>query len=107
MTKKKLSLPRITAVLLSLLVVCHAQQTGVSSRKIILRLLNGKTGKPIRRHDVTNIWLGDAKTFSLQEPDSRGEIIVDVTNVQPFEIRVHLGNYVDCRLKDIRPVVGR
>jgi hypothetical protein len=96
-----MTLPRIAVVLLSLLVVCPAQQTGVSSGKIILRMLNGKTGKPIWRHDVTNIWLGDAKQFSLQRTDAKGEIVIvmDIGNIHPFEIGVMPSTYADCRFK--------
>ena len=94
-----MKLSRIAAVLLSLLVVCAGQQAGDGSGKIILRMLNGKTGKPIWRHDVTNVWLGDAKEFSLQRTDGKGEIVIDVRNVQPFEIRVLPSTYADCRFK--------
>jgi hypothetical protein len=90
---------RIAVVLLTLLVVCPAQQEGQSSGKIIVRMLNGRTGKPIRRKDNINVWLGDAKTFSLLLTDAKGEITIDIGNIQPFEIRVHPGNYVDCRFK--------
>jgi hypothetical protein len=90
---------QIAVVLLSLLVVCPTQQTGASSGTIILRMLNGKTGKPIK-HDLTNIWLGDAATFSLVQTNSKGEITINIGNVQPFEIRVLPGNHVDCRSID-------
>ena len=48
---------------------------------------------------VTNVWLGDAKEFSLQRTDGKGEIVIDVRNVQPFEIRVLPSTYADCRFK--------
>src|SRR5580658_3496243 len=94
-----MNLSRISVVLLSLLVICPAQQTSVNTGKIILRMLNGKTGKPIRRHDVTNVWLGDAKEFSLQRTDAKGEIVVEISNVHPSEIRVLPSTYADCRFK--------
>jgi hypothetical protein len=94
-----MKLSRIGIVLLSLLVLCPAQQTSVGSGKIILRMLNGKTGKPIRRPDIANIWLGDAKELSLQRTDAKGEIAIDIGDVHPFEIRFLPDTYADCRYK--------
>jgi hypothetical protein len=92
-----MKLSQIAAVLLSLLVTCPAQQGGEVSGKIVLRILNGKTGKPIWRHDYPNIWLGNAAV--KQRTDSRGEIIIDVSNAQPPEIRFLPNTYFDCRSK--------
>jgi len=71
----------------------------MSSGKIILRMLNGKSGKPIWRHDLTNVWLGDEKSYSLHRTDSKGEIVIDFSNVEPFEIRILPSTYADCRFR--------
>jgi hypothetical protein len=70
-----------------------AQDAG--SSKIVVRLLNGKNGKPLR-NEYPNIWLGNASGIN-PKTDANGEITVDISRVQPRTVRV-LGNYyVDCR----------
>jgi hypothetical protein len=93
-----MNVSKMAVLLLLLLVVCPAQQEAAVAGKIVLRMLNGKTGKPIWRHDYANIWLGNAAVFN-RSTDSRGEVIIDVSNVQPPEIRFLPNTYFDCRSK--------
>jgi hypothetical protein len=88
----------VAGVLLSLLSVCSAQQTTGSSAKVIIRLLNGKNGKPIRRHDTANVWLGDSDNQLLQT-GPKGEITIDASNARPFEVRFLPNTYFDCRFQ--------
>jgi len=92
-----MKLPQMAAALFSLLIACPAQQTSVDVSEIVLRLVNGKDGKAIR-NEVPNIKLGDAKPIGPRT-DSEGEIVVDISNVRPFEIRVRPNLYFDCRFK--------
>src|SRR5208337_4381848 len=94
---KPMKLPQMVAVLFSLLVVSSAQQTGVGASKIVSRLVNGKNGKAIR-NEAPNINLGGADPI-LPRTDSKGEITVDISNVQPFEARVRPNYYFDCHFK--------
>jgi len=59
-------------------------------------LLNGKNGKPIK-DERPNIWLGNAKDDILQWTDSKGEILLEIDQAQPREIRVRGNFYVNCR----------
>jgi hypothetical protein len=73
-----------------------AQQTSVPeavANKIIVQLLNGKNGKPIKR-ESPNIWLGNAKDPTNPQTDSKGEILL--------EIKLSGNYYVDCRLRGNR-----
>jgi hypothetical protein len=88
----------VAGVLLLLLPLCPAQETAGSSAKVIIRLLNGKTGKPIRRHDTANVWLGDGDNQLLQT-GPKGEITIDASNVRPSEIRFLPNTYFDCRFQ--------
>jgi hypothetical protein len=93
-----MKLTHIFAVMLSLLVVCPARQTGAGASKIVLRLLDGKNGKAIK-NEYPNISLGHAGPNWAARTDFKGEIIVDISNVQLFEIRVRPNYYFDCRFK--------
>ena len=88
----------MAAMLLLLPVACSAQQTNASPGKVVIRILNGKTGKPARRHDSNNVWLGDGDNLLLQS-SPKGEIMVDVGNARPFEIRFTPNTYFDCRFQ--------
>ena len=88
------------AALLGALVAveCSAKQTSVpkpTAKKIIVQLLNGKNGKPIK-DERPNIWLGNLKDDILQWTDSKGEILLEIDRAQPREIRVRGNSYVDC-----------
>ena len=88
------------ALLLSILVGVQsaaqqptAQDAGFG--KIVVRLLNGKNGRPLR-NEYPSIWLGNASGIN-PKTDANGQITVDISRVQPRTVRV-LGNYyVDCR----------
>jgi len=71
---------------------CPAQQG-----QIVIRLLNGKTGKPIRDKSF-NVWLGDGGMLLL-DTDRKGEIRLDIANVKPREVRVNPNTRFDCRSK--------
>jgi hypothetical protein len=68
---------------------------GAEKIKIIVRLLNGKNGKPIK-HEFPNIWLGDAK-FPTSPQAEKGDVNLEIGAIQPREIRVMPNYYVDCR----------
>lgn len=78
--------------LLAVAVLCQGQQN-----KIVIRLLNGKTGKPIRNKSF-NVWIGDGGMLLLNT-DRRGEISLDVSNVPPREVRISPNTRFDCRSK--------
>ena len=73
-------------------ILCSAQNTS----SIVIRLVNGKNGKPIVDKQV-NIELG--KSEISRDPDSQGEIVLDILNVEPRELRVRPNNDFDCRFK--------
>jgi hypothetical protein len=86
---------KLSHILLSTLLfcaVCPAQQSIIT-----IRLLNGKNGKPITDRDF-NIWLGNSNNL-LRDTDLRGEIKMDVTDVNPRKIRVLPDFRFDCRSK--------
>lgn len=85
--------PPIAVALLSLVVLSPAQQ---SNRKIVLQLLNGKNGKPIRDENI-NVWLGNVQSWPTA--DSQGEVMLDFSHAQPSEIRVMPNYRFDCRFK--------
>jgi hypothetical protein len=74
-------------------ILCSAQNTS----SIVIRLLNGKNGKPIIDKQL-NVRLGTSGTIS-RDPDSQGEIVLDILNVEPRELRVRPNNDFDCRFK--------
>ena len=69
-------------------------------KTITLRILNGRSGKPVR-NEFPNIWVAAATFHLVPAPrtDSKGEVVVDITEAQPYEIRVSPNYYVDCRFK--------
>ena len=73
-------------------ILCPAQNTS----SIVIRLVNGKNGKPIVDKQV-NVELG--KSEISRDPDSQGEIVLDILNVEPRELRVRPNNDFDCRFK--------
>jgi len=73
--------------------LCPAQNTP----SIVIRFLNGKNGQPIRDKQVT-IGLGKGGAVS-RDADSEGEIVLDLPNVEPRELRVRPDDYFDCRFK--------
>jgi hypothetical protein len=70
--------------------VCLAQQTAIT-----VRLVNGKNGKAIT-DKAFNIWLGNSFE-GLHDTDAKGEIKLDVTNIEPRKIRVLPDFRFDCR----------
>jgi hypothetical protein len=70
-----------------------------TTRTVTVRLLNGKNGKPIKNENP-NIWIGDAARPSNRYTNSRGEIVVSVTDTRSQELRVLPDWYSDCRFKD-------
>jgi hypothetical protein len=66
--------------------------------RIILKILNGKTGWPIWT-EFPNVWLGGAN--SPQDPPPRanwrGEIKLDIPASGPREVRVLPNWFIDCR----------
>lgn len=92
----------ITSVMYALAIaLSFSQQISVPKadvNKIVVRVLNGKNGKPIK-HDTPNIWLG-SETHINPKTDSNGEIVVDIREVDPKEIRVMPNVYADCRFRD-------
>ena len=77
------------SILLLVSGLCPAQQT-----RIVIRLLNGKNGHPIRDASV-NVWLGN--NYSLPIPDSRDEIDLDAAGAEPRTLRVAPNMRLDCR----------
>ena len=81
----------IAAALMILLAsACSAQES-----TIILRLLNGRTGKPITDRSF-NVWLGSSGNV-LHDTNSSGEIKLDVAKITPPSIRVLPDHRFDCR----------
>jgi hypothetical protein len=92
----------MAALLVAIVAVeCFAQQTSApnsTSNEIILQLLNGKNGKTIK-DESPSIWLGNDKWFinPIPRTDSKGEILLEIGQAKPQEIRVMGNYYVDCR----------
>ena len=64
--------------------------------KILIRLLNGKNGRPIN-HEGLAIVLGENPQKDFRT-DSKGELIVDLSNSHSRDIRAWMFTYyVDCR----------
>jgi len=68
-------------------------------RTIIVQVLNGKTGKPIKG-EAPNIWIGNVKDPVNPRTDSKGEIALEIGQAQPAEIRVMGNYYMDCRRRE-------
>jgi len=98
-----MTLFRMTSVACFLAIVLFPmQQASVPKagvNKIVLRVLNGKSGKPIK-HDSPSIWLGNTQHPMNPPTDSKGEIMVDIHEAEPREIRVMPNWYADCRFRD-------
>ena len=84
---------RIVLLFLLVTILCTAQ----SPPTIVIRFLNGKSGKPVRDKQVT-VGLGKSGAV-FRDADSKGEIVLDVPNVEPRELRVRPDDYFDCRFK--------
>ena len=84
---------QIALSLLLLTILCPAQNTP----SIVIRFLDGKNGEPMRDKQVT-IGLGKPGTIT-RDADSKGEIVLDIPNVEPRELRVRPDLYFDCRFK--------
>lgn len=76
----------------------QAPSANDAAQVITVRLLNGKTGKPIK-NDRPNIWFGDAKDPINPHISSNGEAVVSVNDAQFQELRVAPNQYADCRFK--------
>ncbi|MGB7285142.1 MAG: hypothetical protein WBE13_22985, partial [Candidatus Acidiferrum sp.] len=78
----------------------HTQTKSSEPRttKIVIRILNGKTGWPIW-DELPNIWIGAARSPFDPPPRTnwRGEITVEVPATGPREVRFTPNWYVDCR----------
>jgi hypothetical protein len=66
--------------------------------RVVLRILNGKTGWPIWA-ELPNVWLGGANSPIDPPPRTnlRGEIKLEVPASGPHELRFLPNWYVDCR----------
>ena len=86
--------------LIACCLLCAAQQHRPSVAEgdtLIIRLLNGKTGKPVK-NSVINVWLEDTQVAALNPTtDSNGEIHLRTANAQRKTLRFLPGNSVDCR----------
>lgn len=86
--------------------LAHQRQraaAGVGRQKIIVRMLNGKNGKPVRNENP-NLWIGSLGNLAGLRgshlgftTDSKGEFVLDVTDAQPRELRISPDYFVDCR----------
>ena len=81
---------------------CPAQNASheVALRKITIRLLNGKTGKPVK-NDTPSIWFDDAKSPIFPRMIADGEGVIEVNNSQFREMRIFPSENVDCRYKGV------
>jgi hypothetical protein len=88
--------------LIACFLLCAAQQHPPSVAEgdtLIIRLLNGKTGKPVK-NSVINVWLEDAQIAALNPTtDSNGEIHLRIADAQSRTLRFLPGDSVDCRYK--------
>jgi hypothetical protein len=69
-----------------------------TTQVVKVRLLNGKTGKPIK-NDTPNVWFDDAKDRSNPQTNSNGEVVVSLNDAQFQDLRVLPNLYADCRFK--------
>jgi hypothetical protein len=78
----------------------HAQSKNNEphTTRVVLRILNGKTGWPIWA-ELPNVWLGGANSPVDPPPRTslRGEIKLEVPATVPRELRFLPNWYVDCR----------
>jgi hypothetical protein len=61
-----------------------------------IRILNGKTGKPVT-DELPNIWFDDAKDAFGIPTNAEGEIKVPIGKPEPQNVRFLPNHYVDCR----------
>jgi|HubBroStandDraft_6_1064221.scaffolds.fasta_scaffold159516_3 hypothetical protein len=66
--------------------------------RVVLRILNGKTGLPVWA-ELPNVWLGGANSPIDPPPRTnlRGEIKLEMSDAGPRELRFLPNWYVDCR----------
>jgi hypothetical protein len=88
-----------TALLFSLAgILCPAEQPNTSNpavNEIIVRVLNGTDGKPIK-NEVLGVLLGNGRPKNYRT-DRNGEVFLSIAGVQTREIQVWLTNfYIDC-----------
>jgi hypothetical protein len=62
---------------------------------VAIRFLNGKNGKPISDKQVT-VQFGKGASL-YRDADSKGEIVLDIPDGGPRELRVRPDDYFDCR----------
>jgi hypothetical protein len=88
----------------------HAQskKTEPQSKRVVLRILNGKTGWPIWA-ELPNVWLAGANSPIDPPPrtDLRGEIKLDVPAAGPRELRFLPNWYIDCRVSGDQMAGGK
>ena len=79
---------------------CFAQNTTDTSTKvtIVVRFLNGKTGKPIT-NDTPNVWFDDSPLPTNHHTDGNGEVVLSMPSPLPLAIRALPNRYADCRSK--------
>jgi len=80
------------------LVHSQAKNSDPHTTKVVLRILNGKTGWPIWA-ELPNVWLGGADSPIDPPPRTnlRGEIKVELLATDPRELRFLPNWYADCR----------
>ena len=79
--------------------LCSAQTVkDGDTRAVKVRLLNGKTGKPVK-NDPLNIWFGSETHPIYPATNSDGEAVVKINAAQYQEIRVMASVHADCRFK--------
>src|SRR5947209_16774343 len=84
--------------LFAMAVICCPQQSSgqrTTTTTILIRMLNGKNGKPVN-DEAPNIYLHNAKSPINPRSDSKGEIVVDVSGIEPREIGIFPNYYVAC-----------
>jgi hypothetical protein len=72
------------------------KSTEIKSLSITIRILNGKTGKPVT-DELPNIWFDDAKDATNIPTNAKGEISLPIGTPEPQNIRFLPNHYVDCR----------
>lgn len=82
---------RVTIFFLAVTIPYPAQKTP----GVVIRFLNGKNGKPISDKQVTVV-LGNGPAV-YRDADSKGEILLEVPDTGPREVRVRPDDHFDCR----------
>ena len=93
-------LPIVSVIACWLLSAAQQQAPSVlAGDTIIIRLLNGKTGKPAK-NSVINVWFEDPQKAPLNPTtDPNGEIHLRIADAQSKTLRFLPGDSVDCRYK--------